>query len=155
MAGTGGQGSGGDNTGTACADGSVEAAEDKFGRSDIAYCRNAVDEMPSATEADALCAAGWHVCTLAEWYERNDDCDDAVVPFGARLGAAGDNCAVAHWTGDARYVCSADTAEDIATHSCSGDVSSTSWSTQEFPSSAACKNTTNVAGGCGTLCCPD
>ena len=135
---------------------SVEAGEDKWGHTNMAYCENHDGAMPSVAESEAACGTGWHVCAEDEWYAYNDDCDTAVVPFVARLDE-GTDCIVAHWTGDARYVCSADaTILGSLAGSCGGDGSSSAWSTQaDNVISSNCVDTTHVAGGCGTLCCID
>lgn len=81
-------GSGGDDTSSgdtaatalACADGTVELQLEG-----AAFCQH--DEAASHTHdsayptdgAAAACGTGWHVCTDAEWQDRNDGCDSALA----------------------------------------------------------------------------
>jgi hypothetical protein len=137
----------------ACADGTSEAGYEKFGHYNMVYCEHYEAGLPSVAEAEDACGTGWHVCTESEWYERNDECDDTLTPFAARLDFDGD-CGVSHWTGDDRYMCSADLTS-AGSGDCTAETSGSRWSTQgleDHISTAACTDEA-LAGGCGTLCC--
>ncbi len=137
-----------DVSGDGCAD--IDRAEgfELWDRSDIFFC--AADTMPTIGESASLCSAGWHVCTSAEFIDRNDSADEGLLAFTATVDD-GEECMVTNNPEDGKHSLLSDDVRADAPGTCSPSTSSGSlWGLQ---TSGGYHGQTTPWGTVGALCC--
>ncbi|MDP2314858.1 MAG: hypothetical protein Q8P41_18295 [Pseudomonadota bacterium] len=147
---------------TPCADGYILRTE-VTGLDGAAICDgvSSVDYYSPFSAPPAACGEGWHVCTAAQWRDRNDSCESTIT-FAALLDEAStnpeddgvNNCAVSH---DWEYAsCSRDEANTglIGTCNIEGGTEATYYGTASR-TNASHRGASNELGTLAAACCTD